>query len=143
MKNILYFTLIMFTLVSCKKEKTAVKKELDKPSYAYIWCEKKSDVKNNPHLYPCDKVTKLNHKSTVVMQFTGLKDKNGVEIYEGYIVEWQSTFKGASQDLHTDCIEWDDGGACFALMPWLHEPYAAEMKVIGNIHENPELLDNP
>ncbi len=74
-----------------------------------------------------------------VMQFTGLLDKNGKEIYEGDIVKWVS-IHGQTKRKHIDKIVWESDAACFMLRPWIHEPYAAVMEVIGNIYENPELL---
>jgi uncharacterized phage protein (TIGR01671 family) len=77
-----------------------------------------------------------------VGQFIELRDKNGNEIYEGDVVKWKSTHTGASNNIHTDQIKWIDDMACYMLMPWVHEPHAAEMEVISNIYENPELLNN-
>ncbi len=64
-----------------------------------------------------------------LMQFTGLHDKNGVEIYEGDILEHDLKM------MTSFVMEWDAEKAMFTQY---HPKYTIE--VIGNIYENPELL---
>jgi hypothetical protein len=66
-------------------------------------------------------------------QFTGRHDKNGKKVFEGDLVEWVSTHNGATKSKHKDAIEWQLYG--WMLMPHCHELYAAEMEVIGTIHD--------
>ena len=69
-----------------------------------------------------------------IMQFTGLLDKNGKEIYEGDVVEFIDCDGRCSNCV----VEFKDGGFYpFApdYVPW------SIVEVIGNIYENPELLE--
>ena len=70
----------------------------------------------------------------VVMQFTGLVDKNGKEIYEGDIFQF---FNGNNQPVFScpSVVEWVESDARFSA--WSPRENAV---IIGNIYENPELL---
>lgn len=78
-----------------------------------------------------------------LMQYTGLKDKNGKEIYEGDIVKGVSNKKIAVEWLNVDNTEAfflpfgyaNSCGCCGAYEDFL------KPEIIGNIHENPELLN--
>lgn len=68
-----------------------------------------------------------------IMQYTGLKDKNGKEIYEGDIAILPDRWPKFP-------VRYIDGMFCLEGTSWpLHE-YYEECEIIGNIYENPELL---
>jgi len=77
---------------------------------------------------------------SILMQYTGLKDKNGVEIYEGDILKDHS-----EDDIVLTVVVWNNFN-CGFYTDYSNDPleaYACEdYEVIGNIHENPELLEN-
>ena len=79
----------------------------------------------------------------VIMQSTGLKDKNGKEVFVGDIIKCT---RGCLYEVY---IEKEYGGTCFGGMPAvylkdLREGYAwtEHEEIIGNIYENPELLED-
>ena len=68
-----------------------------------------------------------------IMQYTGWKDKNGKEIYEGDIVrDSNRVCLGVEWVGHAFWLKYPDGE-----LRWPYSPYS---EVIGNIYENPELL---
>ena len=80
-------------------------------------------------------------KGSILMQFTGLLDKNGKEIYEGDIV-----FDEDGEYSKTCIIDWSDEQAkFFGKSVFDYEVYDMDEiygEIIGNIWENEELLEN-
>lgn len=81
-----------------------------------------------------------------VMQFTGLCDKNGKEIYEGDIVRNDDKYYPINPVIYCAEIindhdgDWDEWYCGFCLEDVDHTPLSSDVEVIGNIYEHPELL---
>ncbi len=98
--------------------------------------------------YPKNRI-EVNIADVIPLQYTGLKDKNGKEIYESDVLKWEEGkhFNACGRKCKGDYIvyvEWGESG-------WLpfeaKEGYSGttmfevrDCEVIGNIRENPELL---
>ena len=82
-----------------------------------------------------------------VMQYTGLKDKNGVEIYEGDVVSYSEHYIGDHRySSGKGVIKFDNGGFYISeseLSPELcrEEIENEHIEIIGNIYEDSELVD--
>ena len=79
------------------------------------------------------------------MQFTGLKDKRGNEIYEGDVVSWEDKTSGFVQ-WNNDCVMFEiilEEVDNLVSASQLEKTLASdELEVIGNKYENPELLED-
>ena len=83
-----------------------------------------------------------------LMQFTGLKDKNGKEIYEGDVIKfsryWSDHFEVGTGNVfffEDEAVYLYTHGPKVIEFPTLGE-ISKEVEIIGNIYENPELVSN-
>ena len=99
--------------------------------------------------------------NTIIMQFTGLHDKNGKEIYEGDVVNWGMHHPNSEEIFHRYAIvefnpdiqfkiifyinsqngnRKETDGHIFRFGQFAYKDTEKHLQVLGNIYENPELL---
>ena len=78
----------------------------------------------------------------ILMQYTGLKDKNGEEVYEGDVLKWDDTEE-------TGYVEYMEETTEYVVDEWKEGNKRSkghslssvdEVEIIGNIYQNPELI---
>lgn len=95
------------------------------------------DEPNRVYKFTSCKANNFNPKNpeVILMQFTGLLDKNKKEIYEGDIVEMKG-YHFSKFEVKVHLVRFTDTGF-FELWYFDDDP---EIEIIGNIYENPELM---
>ena len=99
--------------------------------------------KNDTDLWYMRLLPDPDNKRHVIEQYTGLKDKNGTEIYEGDVVETPEYPGKIVYNKKYACFElWRPRSSdCFIALTHQQDIGMGDLEVVGNIHENPELLE--
>lgn len=111
----------------------------DKNKMLQVWLDVIVDTDDMPDdVLVLDGPTAFGWRGEVyeLMQYAGLKDKHGKEIYEGDIIDEDNGFSRIYK------VVWFDNGWSLSIEPYHNRHFrdVAHMKVIGNIYQHPHLL---
>jgi uncharacterized phage protein (TIGR01671 family) len=98
-----------------------------------------------------DKSNYENWSDFILLEYTGLKDKNGKEIYKGDILTHPSAYyiEGGISKPYIHIVEFSEDVRCdgaersttmYYCYGWIFDEDPEEMEIIGNIYENSDLL---
>lgn len=119
--------------------------KIDKWMDDEFYLNSKGNVFDSPSITyntPNIEIEQVDH--LIIMQYTGLKDANGVEIFEGDILKtyqgnFQVVFAGPWIELKNKHGDYNNLDEYYGYITQYHN--WEEFEVIGNIHANPELLE--
>lgn len=114
-----------------------------------IWADGECTILENSD--SSNAVWKREIDPATVGQFTGLCDRYGREIYEGDVINWLSFTYGGRGFMEEGRVEWRQSEGCYVVVNRLETKDGREsihllirctrdIRVVGNIHDNPELL---
>lgn len=129
-----------------------------------VWCKNKNEwethgtcIRSDGQILHLEKgsIMPLGKENHITLRYTGLKDKNGKEIYEGDIIRFAIFDYNGADTQYKGVVKWanamfeiwhdteseyygSDGGF---VLSWV-KAQDDEFEVIGNIHDNPELLQS-
>ena len=114
-----------------------------------VWIESDSGDHENRHTLT------RGFDEVILMQSTGLFDKHGVEIFQGDVVQQVHAYDYATLEIETDFLEpFEVKKGNYVQGKWIAEEidgenysvvryvFGKDVKVIGNVHQHPELLED-
>lgn len=107
------------------------------------------DIWRISNKHPCHPENGEEQYDWILLQYTGVKDKNGIEIYEGDIIRYKSITRFGEEEIeYTQEVKYSTENTA-GFIPFCYETECEDSwysykhqdyEVVGNIYENPEIL---